>query len=130
MLGALIWQLALLVTRADSSFFFALISWVVLFLLWQGHILGGGDAKVLMALFALFPTLPFLIVFSLIKVVVTLPLLVAKYWGRRPSDLAQGLRQRARDGRWLPDQQELASQGQSNCWTYCLPGAVYLWWLM
>lgn len=130
MLGAMLWQLYRLIAYADTSILFALIAWVVVFLLWQGHILGGGDAKVLMALFAMFPTVSFLILFSLVKVGVTVPLLVARYWGRRPADLWHDLRQRTREGRWLPDQQELRIKGQSNCWTYCLPGAVYLWWLM
>lgn len=130
MLGALLWRLYFFAAEADSSCFFVLISWVILFMLWQGHILGGGDAKVLMVLFAMFPTLQFLVMFSIVKLLVTLPLVVAKYWGRRPGDLLQSARERAQAKQLLPDEHELRTSGQSNIWSYCLSGVVYLWWLL
>ena len=130
MLVALIWQIYRLIDHGDASLYFALVAWVILFLLWQGHIIGGGDAKVLMALFAMFPSLSFLLLFSLIKLIVTIPFVLRKYKGQRPADLIERLRARATSDQVLPNQQELQTHGQSNCWTYCLPGLIYLWWLL
>jgi len=129
MLIALGWQVYLLIAQGAGGLWSALIAWLILFLLWQAHVIGGGDAKVLMALVAMFPTLQFLLLFSLVKLVVTIPLLVKKYWGQRPADLLGQARERVSSARILPDEQELQTLGQSNCWTYCLPGIIYLWWL-
>lgn len=128
--GAMVYQVYLFVVdRTASGLGFALVAWVVLLLLWQMRIFGGGDAKLLMALFALFPTVQFLIFFSLVVLVVSLPLLVYQLVKRRGVSLLAGLRERARTGQWLPTDRELQVRGRPYCWTLALPGVIYLWWL-
>ena len=106
-----------------------LLAWVVIFFLWQANVVGGGDAKLLMGLFALFPEPLFLLVFAAVGLVVRIPLVVRKYWGQRPSELLASAGDRLRTGRFTPSREELREHGRSYAWTYCLPGAVYLWLL-
>lgn len=101
--------------------------WVLIYLLWRVHIIGGGDAKLLMGIFALFPTFEFAVVFSVLLAAVTLPLLMLQHWGRRPGDLLRGAAHRLQEGPLLPTQEELEAQGRQYAWTFCLPGLVYLW---
>ena len=103
--------------------------WVVLYLIWRVNILGGGDAKLLMGLFALFPTYEFALVFSVVVLAVSLVLLMRKYWRRRPAEMAYGVAQRFHAGQIFPTQEELQSEGKQYAWTFCLPGLIYLWWL-
>ena len=131
MFGAFFWQIYSSVgTREFDSVMFVVISWVVLFAMWQAHVFGGGDTKVLMALFAMFPSVQFLILFSLVKLVASIPLLVIKYAGTGFRDLFRGVRQRVVDGQMLPKAGELRIKGSSYCWTYALPGVIYLWWAL
>ena len=102
-------------------------AWVVIFLLWQLNVLGGGDAKLLMGLVALFPEPLFLLVFAMVGLTVRVPLIVRKYWGRRPLDLMASVINRLRGGRFVPSRAELQKHGHSYAWTYCLPGVIYLW---
>jgi len=104
-----------------------LIAWAVMFALWEMHVLGGGDAKLLMGLYALFPDRIFLFMLAESIVITSLPYLVAKYWGQSPAALVRGSLQRVRTGDLWPTRDELQQQGRSLAWTYCLPGVVYLW---
>lgn len=130
MLAALLGQVYRQATGTESGLLFVGVAWVSLFMLWRVNVLGGADAKLLMTLFALFPSVQFLILLSIMKVAVSLPLLVAKCvhiglpqaWGT--------LRGRLRGQRLLPTADELHMRGQPNCWSYALPGVVYLWWAM
>lgn len=103
--------------------------WVLLYLIWRVNIIGGGDAKLLMGLFALFPTFEFAFLFSVVVLAVSLPLLWARHWWRRPAEIAQGVVQRIASGQIFPTHEELHTQGQQYAWTFCLPGVIYLWWL-
>ena len=103
--------------------------WVLLYLIWRMNIVGGGDAKLLMALFALFPTYEFAFLFSVLVLAALVPVIVVRHWGKRPIDLAAAVVGRIGQGRLLPTQEELQTQGQQYAWTFCLPGAIYLWWL-
>ena len=103
--------------------------WVLLYVMWRVNIMGGGDAKLLMGLFALFPTYKFAFLFSILVVAALTPVIIVRHWGRRPIDLVAALLDRIGQGRLLPTQEELRTQGQQYAWTFCLPGAIYLWWL-
>ena len=104
-----------------------LIAWAVLFILWESHVLGGGDAKLLMGLCALFPDRLFVVMLAESILITRLPYLVAKYWGRSPAVLLKEGVQRLRTGDLRPTRDELQQRGRSLAWTYCLAGMVYLW---
>ena len=106
-----------------------LMSWLFIFLLWRANVVGGGDAKLLMGLFALFPEPLFLLVFAVLGLVARILLVARKYWGRKPSELLASASGRLRTGRFMPSHDELRTQGRSYAWTYCLPGVIYLWLL-
>jgi Flp pilus assembly protein protease CpaA len=103
--------------------------WVLLYVIWRLNIMGGGDAKLLMGLFALFPTYEFALLFSVLVLITLMPAMIVRHWGKRPSDLAAALLDRVTQGHLLPTQEELQAQGQQYAWTFCLPGVIYLWWL-
>jgi hypothetical protein len=103
--------------------------WILLYLIWRLNIVGGGDAKLLMGLFALFPTYEFAFLFSVLVLIVLMPAVIVRHWGRRPTDLVAGIVGRIAQGHLLPTQEELQTQGQQYAWTFCLPGVIYLWWL-
>jgi len=114
------------VGQADALLF-AAVSWVAVFLLWRAHIFGGGDSKFLMSLFALFPSLRFLVFFSVGYLLLSIPLLVAKYVRKKPRELLTSVRARTQSGQLLPDAEELAREGRPYCWTMAIPSLVYLW---
>jgi Flp pilus assembly protein protease CpaA len=97
-------------------------------LIWRIHIIGGGDAKFLMGLFALFPTQQFVLLFGLIVLAVSIPLMILKHWSSDPLQILQSIAGTLRSGDPLPTQEDLESQGRRYAWTFCLPGIVYTWW--
>lgn len=126
MFGALAWQVYIAITTKANALGFIALAWVAIFMLWRAHIFGGGDAKFLMALFALFPSVEFLCFFSLVVLLVSLPLLLAQAVKTRESPfrrLAEGLH-------GLPTADDLRRHGRPYCWTLALPGAIYLWWVL
>ena len=134
MFAALLWQLYITLTGAArtsamsaGSLGFALIAWVVLFMMWRAHFFGGGDAKLLMALFALFPTVQFLLLFCAVVLVVTIPLVIIKVVRSGESMSLEQVRRRLSQGQLLPTQEDLRTQGRPHCWSLALPGVIYLW---
>ena len=73
LLGILAWQLA-------GGSWQALLPLPIIYSLWHLGILGGADAKVLMALFGLWPRLKFAAFFCAGYVVITLPILAWRRW--------------------------------------------------
>lgn len=106
-----------------------LIAWVILFTLWEMHIIGGGDAKLLMGLYALFPDRSFTLMLAVSVLITSVPYLIAKYRGHSLASLLKGATNRVRTGNAWPTRDELQERGRSLAWTYCLPGMVYLWLL-
>jgi Flp pilus assembly protein protease CpaA len=106
-----------------------LLCWAVLLLVWRLYIFRGGDAKLLMGLFALFPRYDFILVFCIVLFLVTLGLVVAKLWGQRPGELGQKLAARLQEHQFLPTSEELERRGQPHAWTFSLAGTVALWLL-
>ena len=122
-------HLGLVDGQALSRLLFVLLAWGLCFLLWQLHVVGGGDAKTLMALFALFPTADFGAFLCAGVLILSLPLLALKLWRTGPCTCWQVLREKLTEGPLLPTERELEAKGQPYAWTFCLPGVAYLWFL-
>ena len=102
-----------------------LLYWAVLFALWTVRFMGGGDAKLLMGLFGLFPDFQ-LVWFVAVSILVTgLPYLAFKYryeWRTIPRALFWRLITR----QFLPSQAEFENEAVPYAFSFCLAGAVYL----
>jgi len=102
-----------------------LLYWVVFFTLWTTRFMGGGDAKLLMGLFGLFPDfqLAWLVAFGIL--VTGLPYLAYKYrhqWRSIPRALFWRLITR----QFLPSQVEFEKDAVPYAFSFCLAGGVYL----
>lgn len=103
------------------------VAFAVIFGLWMLHFIGGGDAKFLMALFALFPTMEFVAVLALVLLVITVPIFVWDTIRQRPASIWRAMRDRLLTGQLLPTEEELQERGRRYAWTFAVPGAIYLW---
>jgi Flp pilus assembly protein protease CpaA len=110
-------------TRASLAFM--LVAWLILFVLWMLHFIGGGDAKFLMALFALYPNMEFTAVLALILLLIMIPLLLLEWRGASLRGAGRGLRDRLLTGQVMPTRDELLSQGRRYAWTFAIPAMVY-----
>jgi len=115
--------------RFYQGHWYVLIIWVLLYLVWRVNFVGGGDAKLLMGLFALFPTDAFALLFGVVVLAVTVPAILLKHWGKHPLRLMQEVAGRLSAGKLLPTREELEQQGRRYAWSFCLAGIVYTWWL-
>jgi Flp pilus assembly protein protease CpaA len=115
--------------RLYQGHWYLLVIWALLYLVWRINFMGGGDAKLLMGLFALFPTEQFALLLAGLALTVMIPTIVIKHWGKRPLRLVQGVAGRLSAGKLLPTREELEQQGRRFAWAFCLPGIVYTWWL-
>lgn len=106
-----------------------ILAWIVLFGLWMLNFIGGGDAKFLMALFALFPSLEFLAALAFILLIIMVPLLILEFRMRDQSigGAWRSLRARLMTGQILPTNEELQTQGRRYAWTFAVPAIVYMW---
>jgi len=111
-----------------ENLLFTLVAWAIIFGGWKLNIMGGGDAKLLMALFALFPTYSFVLTFCLTVLAALLPLLALQYRGKRPLDALWEMVLRLRTS-FFPTREELEKTGKPYAWVFCLPGVIYLWLL-
>ncbi len=115
--------------QAAGQLVLMIISWAFCFALWEGHVLGGGDAKTLMGILALFPNVDFVVFLAAAVLVLSLPLLWLKWRGRGMRDVLGSVGRRLSEGALLPTEQQLAEEGRPYAWTFCLPGVIYLWFL-
>ena len=102
-----------------------LLYWVVFFALWMSHFMGGGDAKLLMGFFGLFPDFQLAWLVALCILVTGLPYLVYKYrhqWRTIPRALFWRLITR----QFLPSPAEFEKEAVPYAFSFCLAGAVYL----
>ena len=102
-----------------------LLYWVVFFTLWTTRFMGGGDAKLLMGLFGLFPDFQLAWLVALSILVTGLPYLAYKYrhqWRTIPRALFWRLITR----QFLPDQAEFEKDAVPYAFSFCLAGAAYL----
>jgi Flp pilus assembly protein protease CpaA len=111
-----------------ENLLFTLVAWAVIFGGWKLNVMGGGDAKVIMVLFALFPTHDFTLTFCFVALVALLPLLVLQHRGKRPLNALREMAFKLRTG-LLPTREELERKGKQYAWVFCLPGVIYLWLL-
>ncbi len=100
--------------------------WAGIFLLWGYNVWGGGDAKLLMGLFGLWPDPRLMAIASLASLVAGVPFLIAKYRQVSLRSVTSGLVMRIVTFSLLPTEQEL-DQGIPFAFVYCLAGAIYLW---
>ncbi len=120
--GVLAWRLV----HLDVSF---LPFWAACLVSWYVHVLGGGDVKLLMVLFGLFPEVE-LVYALLIGAAVILALLVL--WRRarirklRMFLVSVGHRVLALD--FFPPARALQVQGEPFTFVIALVGIVYVWW--
>jgi Flp pilus assembly protein protease CpaA len=110
--------------------FLLLIAWLLIFVLWMLHFLGGGDAKFLMALYALFPSMEFTGVLALILLVEMVPIVLWEVRGTTPRQMGRSLQSRLVTGQVLPTETELQARGRRFAWTFAVPGILYtvFWW--
>jgi Flp pilus assembly protein protease CpaA len=159
MFGALLWQIYRFAVGQSLGILFTVISWVVIFFIWRVHIFGGGDAKLLMGLLALFPDQRLLFLISAAVVLVAIPLVLYRAFRgfrtgpveteeeetpvmeeeaapreERVDPLFRGSSLATLVSRWkiripLPTQEKLETRGKPFVWVFALPGVVYVWWL-
>jgi Flp pilus assembly protein protease CpaA len=115
--------------QGNYAMFWLLLCFAIIFGLWMLHFIGGGDAKFLMALFALFPSLEFLATLAFLLLVIMLPLLIIELKARDQGlgDGWRGLKARLLTGQILPTEAELQEHGRRYAWTFAIPAAVYAW---
>jgi len=120
-------HLATIRDRALPNLLFMLVAWALCFALWEVHIVGGGDAKALMGIFALFPSVPFALFLCVAVLVLSLPILLIRLFSNKDHGYWEAVRTRLTTGPMLPTEQDLEKRGQPYAWVFCLPGVVYLW---
>lgn len=102
-----------------------LIYWGVFFVLWTVRFMGGGDAKLLMGLFGLFPDFRLAQIVAASIMVTGIPYLLFKYrrdWRTVPRTLVW----RILSHQLLPSEEEFEGQAVPYAFSFCLAGAVYL----
>jgi Flp pilus assembly protein protease CpaA len=116
--------------RGERVLFLLLVVWAVIFALWMLHFLGGGDAKFLMALYALFPSMEFTAVLALILLVEIVPIVLLQARGASLPAGLRSLRSRLVTMQLLPTEVELQARGRRYAWTFAVPAVLYawLWW--
>lgn len=104
------------------------IIWVVIFILWELNFMMAGDAKLLMGLFAMFPTLEFTVVLIVGGLIELIPLLILRY-GRQPlASTFWSFAVRVQNRDFLPTRAELVRDGKRLAWVFCFPAIAYIWW--
>lgn len=105
--------------------------WGVLWLLWTARFMGGGDAKLLMGLFGLFPDMQMTWLVSASVLVTGIPFLIYKH--RRALVDVRGwwsvlhnLGLRLVTLQLLPSQSEFEKEAVPFAFSFCLAGAAYL----
>jgi Flp pilus assembly protein protease CpaA len=111
----------------DLQFLLMFVAWGLVFLLWMLHFMGGGDAKFLMGLYALFPTMEFTALLALILLITVVPLIIWEMKGRAVRDVRDSAYRRVVTGQVLPTETELQERGRRYAWTFGLPGIIYTW---
>jgi Flp pilus assembly protein protease CpaA len=102
-----------------------LLYWAVFFTLWTVRFMGGGDAKLLMGLFGLYPDFQ-LVWFVAASIIVTgLPYLAYKY-RREWRTIPRAIFWRLITQQFLPSPDEFEKEAVPYAFSFCLAGAMYL----
>ncbi len=110
------------VVLGDAAF---LVFWLVCFFLWVARFMGGGDAKLLMGLFGLFPDMEFAWAIAVSVLATGIPYLIFKYRGRWRSALKR-LVWRLVTRQLLPSEEEFDEKAVPFAFSFCLAGGIYL----
>jgi len=110
------------VAQGDAS---VLLFWLACFFLWAARFIGGGDAKLLMGLFGLFPDMELAWVIAASVLATGLPYLIYKYRGHWRSALKR-LVWRLVTRQLLPSEEEFDGQAVPFAFSFCLAGGIYL----
>jgi len=101
--------------------------WVGVFMLWRLTIMGGGDAKLLMVLFGVFPAVEFLLLLLAVAGLTMAAVLAWRYGRRRRLGLlVSGLLFRLRHGRIFPTESELTAEGEPTAFLFSIAGMVMI----
>lgn len=122
MAGVLVWRLA----HVDVSF---LPFWAACLLSWYVHALGGGDVKLLMVLFGLFPEVE--LVYSFLMgagVILTLLVLWRRARSRKLRTFFVSLGNRILTFDIFPSDKPLQEQGEPFTFVISFVGILYAWW--
>ena len=103
---------------ADPAVTFA---WLGVLALWRAHLFGGGDAKLLMILFGLYPTFELVTVLAVVSIAVSVPLLVWQYHRKHAPSQFRAM---------LPSAERLRREGKPLAFMYALAGVLYIWLLV
>ena len=102
--------------------FWFLLYWQACYIMWILNLWGGGDAKLVMGIFAFFPTREALLVMSLTVIVLGIGALVLrkqlKEIGFTAFRLLKG---------HFPSQDELEQRGERDTWVYATGGMICAW---
>ncbi len=101
--------------------------WIGVWMLWTAGAMGGGDAKALMVLFGVFPTMRFLLLL-LIVTGLTMALVLLWRYGRqrRIGVFVSSLVFRLTNGRLLPTKAELSSEGEPTAFLFAGAGMIMI----
>lgn len=101
--------------------------WLGAWLLWSLGAMGGGDAKLLMVLFGIFPTGRFLALLLVVSGSIMALLLMWRYWQqKRLGMFFKNLWVRARMGRFFPNRRQVELEGEPTAFLFSLAGMVMI----
>lgn len=130
MVAVLLWRAVRIVLHARAGLpvlpeLALLPYWAGIWMLWQVSMMGGGDAKLLMVLFGVFPKLEFLGILLAISGLTMALVLVLRYGRRRKLGLlVSGFLFRLTHGRLFPTEAELAAEGEPTAFLFSIAGMV------
>ena len=102
--------------------------WVALFFVWKLNFMMAGDAKLLMGLFALFPSIEFATVLAVGALIELIPLLILRYARQPLATSFWNLALRLQNRDLIPTRDELVRDGKRLAWVFCFPAIAYIWW--
>jgi Flp pilus assembly protein protease CpaA len=105
------------------------VAWAIFFVFWFLHVMGGGDAKLLMGLIVIYPTLDFVLALALLILLIGVPWLLVSRLATHSGSSWRALYVRLLTLRIFPTAEELATRGKPTAWLFCLPGVIYTWFL-
>ena len=117
-------RIGLLPVLSELAFF---PYWAGTFMLWQAGMMGGGDAKLLMVLFGVFPDVEFLGLLLAMTGLTMAAVLAWRYGRRRKLGLlVSGFLFRLRHGRIFPTEAELTAEGEPTAFLFSAAGMVMI----